>query len=221
MKFIKKSVAFAVCMIMFVCSGLNFNTFIANAAGVPDNDVPVYSNADDGGISGDVYNEYLDKTKDVFDAEGFTGEDETGLSTTFSYYIQLVVKFIINLCVYTFAGFLTLMCVVDAICIPFPIVAQFFATRLPIQLFSNECAEVTGYSYSSNSKSSESGGMNAGSSNSGSDNSSVGEKYKTYVKKRAVALIFSGLLMTVTYTGLLSVLLTKVVAFLASILGRL
>lgn len=223
MKFIKKFTTLVVCMFMFVFSGINLNLIIADAANnVPNNDVPVYTDGNGGNANNDeVYNSYYDKTNDLFDAGGFTGEDETGLASTFGYYIQLVVKFIINLCIYIFAGCVTLICFVDAVCIPFPLVANFFATHVPIQLFSNECAEVTGITFSPGADSNSNGGGLGNGGGAAGENASVGDKYKMYVKKRAVSLIFSGLLMSITYTGLLSSLLTKAVSFLASILGKL
>ena len=151
---------------------------------------------------------------DVFHSEEFTGQDQTGWATVAGGYLELIARFISNTCVYIFAAFLTIVCVVDAVIIPFPIVGQFFATKVPIQLFSNEAAEVAGVTFTPSGENGSSGGMGGSSNSSGNANGDTKSKYKTYLIERSKALIFSGVLMFMTYTGILSVLLNKAIDFI-------
>jgi hypothetical protein len=172
-----------------------------SAESIPDNNSSSSSN----GSSGYGLDLKPVDAADVF-GSGVEAKDDTGYADAVNSVGVTVMKFIVNTCVYLFAIFFTVVFIVDCVCIPFPALNKMFAEKIPIQLFSNEVAAVTGIPYSY-------GGNSGGSApppppaNNGNGEQTLAGKYTAYARDRAIALIFSGVLMVLTYTGLMQDLL--------------
>jgi hypothetical protein len=185
------------------------NVDVYYVASVPNNEAPVYNNESNGykGIS----------AEDVFHSSDFTGQDQTGYAEQAGNWLQVAAKFVITICVYLFAAFVTIGCGVDALVLAFVPAGWFFANKVPIQLFSAEASEISGvvHSYGSDSKGSGGMGGNSGGSGSKEDRKS---KFRAYFLARGKVLIACGLYLTMTYTGLLSMLLNKAIDFIVGLI---
>jgi hypothetical protein len=171
-----------------------------NAESIPDN------SSSSSGQSGNGLDLKPVDANDVF-GSGIEAKDESGYADAINSIGISIMKFLVNTCVYLFAIFFTIVFVVDCVCIPFPALNKLFAEKVPIQLFSNEAAAITGISYTHDSGSGGNSAPPPPTPNGGNAEQSLVGKYMAYARDRAITLIFSGLLMVLTYTGLMQDLL--------------
>lgn len=185
--------------------------------GVPNNNTPVYN-----GNNNQQSDEQID-AESIFKSSKFTGEDDTGYADAAGNTFAKFVKFVLNVCVYLFSGFFAIVFGVDCLIVAFPALATFFATKVPLQLFSNEAAEIVGITFSpdnGNGNGGSSGGMggsNGGSGNGNGDNTILG-RLKTYILNRGFIVIFTALLLALTYSGILGNLINLVVNKVAGLI---
>lgn len=172
------------------------------AESIPNNEIQQVENNDNRSANG-LDLEPVD-AEDVF-GPGFTAKDESGYADEINLVGVSIMKFIVSTCVYLFAIFFTIIFIVDCVCIPFPAINKFFAEVVPIQLFSNEIVPITGISYSKGGK--EGGSAPPPSSDGNNKDATLANKYITYAKNRALTLVFTGLIMVMTYSGLMQTLL--------------
>lgn len=222
-------VALLAAITLLTCNAISISAYAAEIpaepnsitvqAAVPNNTPQEYKNAT-GKSNKNGSADSIDAS-DVL-GDGKIGKDDTGYAEEVNSYGQVVVKFIVNLAVYLFATMLLIMFAIDCLCIPFPPFAKFFATKVPIQLFSNEVATITGIQFSHSKGGGGAGAPPPPPSNGGGANGQegIGAKYITYFKNRAVALIFSGTLLVMTYSGLLSRLLNKAINIIIGLFNK-
>lgn len=176
---------------------------------VPDN-APVYSE-DSGSVDPDKPNK--PNANDVFSGAE-VGPDGSGYADGIGELLSKVVNFIVNLINYLFAFALIVHFAVDALMMAFPMFATLFSTRIPIQMFSNECAQVCGvkYSYKPGGGAGVGGvGGGVGTADAGGGVGGTGDnkkkgflgKFIPYAKERMITLIICGALLVMSFTGIL------------------
>ena len=176
------------------------SNYCITAEAIPDNNSSNSSSSNGNGLDLEPVD-----AEDVFGG-GVTARDETGYADTINNFGIKVAKFIINTCVFLFAVFFTVVFAVDCVIIPFPPLAKFFAEVVPVQLFSQEAAAITGVAYSHGGNKGGGATPPPASGNNNGQTSLMG-KYIEYAKTRTITLVFTGLLMVLTYSGLLQDLL--------------
>ena len=206
------------------------NSIIAYAddGGIPQNTPSIPDNpGNGGGVAEQVPAVEDDKpakpdARDVF-GDGLVGEDTSGYADSISGMLQKFVNFLIKLCNYIFIFAMIIHFAIESLMMAFPIIATLMSTKIPIQLFSNECAKVCGvtYSYSSgNGMNGGPGGAGVGSGGGvGGDGNAEGftGKFVVYFKERSITLIVCGLLLVMCTTGLLPWILNTVINWILGI----
>lgn len=180
---------------------------VVHATGdVPEN-APVFSQEE----SEDPNKPDKPDANDIF-GDAKVGPDETGYADGAGDVLGKVVSFFIKLANYLFAFALIVHFTTDALMMAFPMFATLFATKVPIQLFSNECAQVCGvkYSYKPGGAGTGVGGAVGTADTSGGVGSAADGKKKgflgkfiPYAKERMFTLIICGALLVMSATGIL------------------
>lgn len=220
--FIVRALLLMYAVFTLFCMPLSLNTYATDS--IPNN-APVYN----GGEAGDVDPDKPDKpnANDVFSGAE-VGVDSTGYADGIGELLSKVVNFLVNLINYLFAFALIVHFAVDALMMAFPMFATLFATKVPIQLFSNECAQVCGVKYSYKPGGNGSGGVgSAGAVDSGGGVGSAGGNNKDkgflgkaipYAKERLVTLIICGLLLVMAGTGVLPWIINTAINWLLGLI---
>lgn len=183
--------------------------------GIPDNQSYDNSNAEvpnQGGLQKPDAN-------DVFGNAQIT-PDHTGYSDGIGNILQKIASFIVATCNYIFIFGLIIHFVVESIMMAFPVMATVMSTKVPVQLYSHECAKVCGvtHSYNAGGKGPGSGGPGGGgpgaSANNGNGEQGFVGKFSVYIKERMIILILAGVLLVLCSTGLMPKIITMAINWL-------
>lgn len=190
-------------LFLIICSVfmLFIPSFSVHAEEIPNNS-PVY---DQGNYSpGNKPN--TPNAADVF-GDGIVGPDTTGLSEEVGAVLQTITNFLISTANVVFIAGMLIYFVIESLMMAFPIVATLMATKVPIQLFSNECAKVCGVKYSykpGGAQGGVGGDSGAGVGGNGNDkDATFVSKFTTYAKERMITLIICGVILVMCATGLM------------------
>lgn len=203
---------------------MHSTSIIAYAEDDVPNNTPVYpgddSNTDDG---------RKPKKPDAYDVFGdvSVGEDTTGLSDTFGAALQAGTNMLVKACNLLFIFALICHFAVESCMMAFPSIANLMATKVPVQLFSNECAAACGVKYSYRPGGGGPGGPGGGPGSAAADagggpggngpnakNKSFAAKFSVYFKERMITLILCGTALVMTTTGILPWLINTCINWL-------
>lgn len=190
-------------LFLILCSVLMLfvPSFDVHAENIPNNS-PAYSQGD---YTPDNKPNSVDAA-DVF-GSGIVGVDNTGLSNEVSAVLQTITNFLVSVANLVFIFGMIIYFVIESLMMAFPIIATLMATKVPIQLFSNECAKVCGvkYSYKPGGAQGGVGGGNDSGGVGGGDGKDTTflSKFTTYAKERMITLIICGVILVMCATGLM------------------
>ena len=182
---------------------------VVHATGdVPEN-APVYSQEE----TEDPGKPDKPDANDIF-GDATVGPDETGYADGAGEVLGKVVSLFVKIANYLFAFALIVHFTTDALMMAFPMFATLFATKIPIQLFSNECAQVCGVKYSYKpgggaGVGGASGGVGTADASGGVGSAADGKKKGfigkviPYARERLVTLIICGSILVMSFTGIL------------------
>lgn len=198
-----------------------------SATGEVPNNAPVYN---DSAGAADPDKPDKPNANDVF-AGAEVGTDSTGFSDDIGSLLSKITNFIIKTCNYLFAFALIIHFAVEALMMAFPIFATLMSTKVPVQLFSNECAKVCGVKYSykpGGAGVGSSGGVGSADTNGGvgGNNSADGKKstfvakFTTYFKERMFTVIICGALLVAAATGILPWIVNTAINWLLGLIFK-
>ena len=215
-------IIYAIFMIFCLSGGLN-----AHAVDEVPNNAPVYS---EGGESSDPDKPAKPNANDVFSGAE-VGADSTGFSDDIGNLLSKVTNFIIKTCNYLFAFALIIHFAVESLMMAFPIFATLMSTKVPVQLFSNECAKVCGVKYSYKAgggvgstaggvgSADASGGVGSAGGSDGKKNTFLG-KFTVYFKERMFTVIICGALLVAAATGILPWIVNTAINWLLGLIFK-
>lgn len=140
--------------------------------------------------------------------------DSTGYSSDIGNLLQKITSFIVSACNYIFIFGLIIHFAIESVMLAFPVMATVMSTKVPVQLYSHECAKVCGvtHSYGSDGKSSGGGVGSGGNSGSGKDgDKGFLSKFMGYAKERMITLILAGLLLVLCATNVMPLLINTAI----------
>jgi len=209
----KKSLSVIVVFLLFVLSLFVVPIQLNVCAETIPNNSPEYNS----GSIGDDAKPNRPSASDVF-GDATIQPDSTGFSDDIGNVLSMITSFIIKTCNYVFIFGLLIHFAVESVMMAFPIVATTMATRIPIQLFSNECAKVCGVKYSY--KPGGQGGDGAAQQSSGGDGKDKGfvGKFTEYFKERMITLILCGVILVMCATGIMPWLINTAINWIIGLL---
>ena len=203
---LKRSTAGIVLVIMsFVFSLFYVPLGVAHAEDIPDNN-PVYDDYETPG-NGNSGNFQAPDANEVFGGIR-VGRDDTGLSSKLQEVLNVGVAFVISAANIIFMAFLLIYFAIECLMMAFPFIATVMASKVPVQLFSNECAKVCGVKYSYKPGGGGEGAQAASGGDANGKKDTFMAKFTTYFKERMITLIICGVILVLCATGLMPKLIS-------------